>query len=284
MKIKFKKSNSYLWGLFLRVFIPQALVIITIYVLDELNIPTRLGFLRNSSSVLWVELLVITLTTIYASIVGAYVTIHSVKLTILDQEKVRSEDNRMSVLPLLDIEYEGKEYDYRNNYIQFDFEFTEESKTRERKNIANTANITFSIRNVGERELYDLHISNIKSYYFKEQLKNHTHRLNAMIYRNQDFSLNFIFYELGIYDNDKNQEKHDLLISAIEFDCYFKDCYENWYRQSLSISLFHQITKDTPPENRALSISISNAKVISPPMLVTDSELPWNTDTKICYH
>ena len=124
----------------------------------------------------------------------------------------------------------------------------------------------------------------LKSEYFKNHQHDSVHKFNTMIYKNHCIPINFFFYELGNYDSDEKQEKYDLLTSSIEFDCYFQDCYKNWYKQSLTLSLFHEITKDALPEDRALNISISDGSVISPPILIKENELPWNNGKKIYKH
>lgn len=205
--LKEKMKRSYLPRNIWYLIISFIFAIILLFILDYYDIPSRLGLFSYSDSKVWLQFSLTATISIISAILGFCATIFAVKLTISDQEKVRSHDNRIAVLPLLDISKENLDYDYRNNYIQFDFVFTEESKNREPKDIPDTANVTISLKNVGQRELYDLHITNVKSTFFKERVNNSTHKLNKMIYKNQDLLINFTFYELGTYDNDSFDEK-----------------------------------------------------------------------------
>lgn len=267
------KKNKYIY-LILPIIIICS-IIVGLYILDEMNIPSRYGFFSNSNSQLWLDILYTTLITLFSALLGAYATIKSVEMTIKDQDKSRKEDNRINVLPLLDIVYEDISPDYRHDYFQFDYVFTNNSKQKHRKNISDTAFITFAIKNVGQRELYDLHIANFNSHFFKEFDKEYVHEMNKMIYKDGILPLNFSFYELGSYDDEDNSDydAYDTLISGISFDCYFKDCFNNWYKQSLSINIFHSIEKDTPLDERALNVSISKASIDSPPQLIDFLEI-----------
>lgn len=219
------------------------------------------------------------IASILGGIIGGLFTYIGVKITINNDKKRADFENKKNVLPLLKLETE--EYDYKNKYIQFEFLFTDESKQRKRKDIPDTANITFSINNVGMRELYDLYIADIQSTIFKTDCD--CYSICPVIYSNDKISLNFYLYEMGIYDNDSKKEKYDLLISPITFNCYFKDCYENWYFQTVSLSLFHNIEKDTPIEHKALNVSIERFNILSSPKEVSEKDLPWkNEENKIC--
>ncbi|MGN1379181.1 MAG: hypothetical protein ACI4XR_02135 [Bacilli bacterium] len=105
------------------------------------------------------------IASIIGGLIGGLFTYIGVKITINNEKKQSDFENKKNVLPLLKLDTE--EYDYKNKYIQYDFIFTDECKKRKRKNIPDTENITFSINNVGMRELYDLHIADIQSTFFK---------------------------------------------------------------------------------------------------------------------
>lgn len=219
------------------------------------------------------------IASILGGIIGGLFTYRGVKITIDNDRKRSNFENKKNVLPLLKLNIE--EYDYKNKYIQFDFIFTDESKARKRKDILNTQNITFSINNVGMRELYDLYIADIQSTFFKTDYD--CYNICPVIYSNDKISLNFSLYEMGSYDSDSKDEKYDLLISPITFNCYFKDCYGNWYFQTVSISLFHNIEKNTPIENKALNASIEGFNVLSSPKEIDEKDLPWKKEeNKIC--
>ena len=166
-------------------------------------------------------------------------------------------------------------------YIDFSYCRTKESESRKRKNIQNTTAVSFSISNVGPRELYDFHISNIESNYFKQECD--VYEIVPIIYPNDKIKFNFFIYEMGNYDNDSDNSKYDLFGSSITFNCYFKDCYNNWYFQTLSIDLFHKLKKDIPIDKPALIVSIEKLNVISAPIEIKANDLPWKDNSKkIC--
>lgn len=253
-----------------------------VFYIDYFNIPSKLEWTKNMNSNIWLECIVTYFVTILSTIIAAFVTIRSVKMSIEAQDEVRIEENKKKALPLLKIEKEDS-YDYRYKYLQFECLFTEESKERKRKDISDIANVTIKIKNVGMRELYDLYIGDIKSTYFKES-NEYCHYMYPIIYKDDSICINLSFYEMGNYDNDKSAEKYDTLMSPITFNCYFKDCYKNWYYQTLEIWLMYQIVKDTPITERALNISISDMKVLSAPVGIEEQELPWKNGKDICDH
>ena len=130
------------------------------------------------------------------------------------------------------------------------------------------------IKNVGERELYDLHIANVNSTYFFTNCD--SFELEPIIYKNDSIGINFYLYEKGKYDNDNLQyDLNDAIISPILFNVYYKDCYNNWYYQSVQINLLHQIISGKSLKEKALDTSIEEFKVLSPPIEIEPDELPW---------
>jgi len=264
------------WIMIIAYFFP-----IVIFYIDYYNIPSQLGWSKSMDVSVWLEVIMTYVVTIIAAVIGAVVTIKSVQLSINLQEQNRLEEKKKDVLPLLKVERE-KEYDYRYKYLQFDCLFTEESKARERKNLANTAHATIRIKNIGMRELYDFYICNIESTYFKE--KNEIHYMYPIIYKDDGVCINFYFYELGNYDNDLKEDKYHIINSPIKFDCYFKDCYGNWYYQTLETQIIHKIIENVPIDEKGIDISIHNTNVINAPVEISKKDLPWKNNNEICYH
>lgn len=282
MIIEYKQSKTInekilFWILLISIFFP-----ISMYYFDYFDIPSKLGWTSHLVSNEWLNVIFVYAIGLISSIIGAFITIHSVQMTINSQEKNRISDNKKQALPLIKIECE-KGYDYRYEYIDFDCLFTNESKLRTRKDIVNTANVTIKLKNVGMRELYDLYVGNIESAIFKQKKDNY-HKMCPIIYKDDCFYINLLFYEMGSYDNDLSEEKYHTMINFITFNCYFKDCYNNWYYQRLRISLMYYLQKDIPFDKRALNISVSNTEVVSPPIEILEKDLPWNIDSTICYH
>jgi hypothetical protein len=267
------------WIFTIIVFFPMA-----VYYLDYYNIPSKFGWGKNLDLKIWLNNIFIYGVTILAAGIGAFVTIRSVMLSIEEQGRVRTSENKKKALPLLRVS-EEKEYDYRYKYIQFSSLFTEESKVRERKDIIDTAKVTIKIENVGMRELYDLWIGDIDNTFFKENNGEYQyHNMYPVIYKDDYVCINLCFYEMGNYDNDNWDSKYHTLISPMSFNCYFRDCYDNWYYQTLQISLMHQVVENSPINQRALNISVSNAQIISPPIEIGKKDLPWENGKSINHH
>lgn len=249
-----------------------------IFYFDFFNIPSRMGWTSTMNSKIWLECIFTYTVTILSAIIGAFITIKSVKLSIEDQEKVRIEENKKKALPLLKIDKE-EHYDYRYQYFQFNCIFTEESKERERKDLSDTARVTLKINNVGMRELYNLCIGDFESTFFK--VENEYLYISPIVYKDDSININLFFYEMGCYDNDLLRENLNEIISPIQFKCYFKDCYENWYYQTLNLSLIHKIIENTPLEQRALEIYIMDTEVASAPKEIKYEDLPWNNGKEL---
>lgn len=249
-----------------------------IFCFDFFNIPSRIGWINTMDSKIWLECIFNYTVTILSAIIGAFITIQSVKLSINDQEKVRIEENKKKALPLLKID-NAEHYDYRYKWVRFNCIFTEESKERERKDISNTARVTLKINNVGMRELYNLCIGDFESIFFKPE--NEYQYISPIVYKDDNININLFFYEMGCYDNDLSRDNLNDTVSWIEFKCYFKDCYENWYYQTLKLSLIHKVIADKPLEQRALEIRIMDTEVASTPKEIEYKNLPWNNGKEL---
>lgn len=214
--------------------------------------------------------------SIYFSFVGSIIagilTFRGVKTTIQAQHEEKEAETKRLVMPAIQIDI--GEPDYRWAYIQFDFNLTSEGRCRPRKNIPDTEVVTLRLKNVGVRELLELHIGNFQSSFFDEG--GHCYTLSPIMYANGEVMLNLYLYEKGIYDDDCDSQKFDTLISPIFFSCFFKDCLGNWYQQDFSIALIHSLKKDAPIEVKALAASIERCQIMSAPKDVTEKELPWN--------
>ncbi|QSX09556.1 hypothetical protein J0B03_05700 [Alkalibacter rhizosphaerae] len=221
------------------------------------------------------------LGSIYSGGIGGLFTYLGVKFTIDKNNEKRDYENKRTVLPLIKIE--SGVYDYKWTYIQFDFLLTEESKYRERKDIPDTANATICINNVGQRELYDMYISCESDIFV---VKNKIHKITPVLYKDDSLQMNFLFYEMGVYDNDNKQNKHNTLISPLNLTIYFKDCYSNWYYQQVAVRLFHNLEKGKSREERALNVSFERAEILSAPIEVEENHLPWVKDNtmELTYH
>ena len=242
-----------------------------VLILDYCNVFSCFGVQSNKlNSSFWSNY-----SALLGGIIGGALTLIGVVATIDENRKEQREEAIRLVMPMLKLF--PADYDYKWQYIQFDANLTEESHLRPRKDIEDTAHVSFEIHNIGSRELHELYISNISSTFFEDG--SYHHSLFPIIYSGDGYGLNLSFYEKGVYDNDKETEKFDTLISPIHFDCIFKDCLGNWYCQKFSISLMHNIKKNTPADKRALNISIERMGVQSAPKIVTEEELPWANDT-----
>ena len=240
------------------------------------------GFITEDYQDTWIQ----WTGSIVGGIIGGAFTYLGVRITLYNQRNQSDYENRKNVLPLL--KPYASDYDYKYRYVSFDFVFTEESKSRKVRDIANTSKISFELKNVGQRELYDLKIGNISSTFFKENINNKTqsgedkknyYNICPIIYKNDSICINFYLKELGFYNNDSRPDLYDSLISPIEFDAYFSDCYDNFYKQSIEVRISHKINKETKDLEPALQVFIERTNVLSAPELLDKNKLPFNEKT-----
>lgn len=214
------------------------------------------------------ETVVTSIITILGSFIAGILTLLGVIITIKENNNDKIKETKRLIKPLLKIS--ATEYDYKWKYIQFDFNLTDESKNRDRKDISDTASITLNFKNIGQRELCDFYLCEFKSTYFCEG--GNSYQLQPIIYSGDSVNINFCVYEKGAYDADKFDEVFHTLISPISFLCVFDDCVGNHYKQEFEITLFHQIAPNVPLEERALSLSIDRIKICSAPEELTNSQ------------
>ena len=210
-------------------------------------------------------LLVNSVVSIIASIITGALTLLGVYLTIEDNKMEKRAETKRLVMPMLKIF--RTQYDYKWKYIQFDFNFTEESKSRERKDIENTENISINIQNVGQRELYELYLAEFESTYFDEG--GHSYAMHPIVYAGDSININFGLYEKGVYDSDSKEDIFDTIISPISLSCYFKDCLGTCYKQQFTITLFHKLEEGCELAQKALSASIDRIMIDSAPQEVS---------------
>lgn len=63
---------------------------------------------------------------------------------------------------------------------------------------------------------------------------------------------------MGKYDKALFDEKYHIKITFMTFNCYFKDCYNNWYYQILQVNLMYNLKKDIPIKEMTLNVSVNN--------------------------
>lgn len=237
-------------------------------------VKTPIGVISNDFSADWLQ----WIGAFMSGAIGGIFAFVGIKITLDNQRKEIQFENKRKALPLIEIKNGQK--NYKNKYIQFDFCFTEESKIRKRKDIEDTAEIAICLENVGLRELYDLYIGDFKSTYFKTQ--DDYYHITPILYRDKSLKLNLTFYEKGSYDNDNMEERYNSFTSPISFKCYFRDCYDNWYHQKFSLSLTHSITQNVCINQRALNIDFERCEIISQPIEISNTDLPWNNGKSVC--
>lgn len=214
-----------------------------------------------------------------ASIMGGVIGIAGVYVTLNHENEKQSYENKRKALPLLDI-LRADEYDYKYKYFDLDFLYTEESRKRERKDIPDTASVSISVKNVGYRELYDLYFGDFESTCF--YAKHWGYHLSPVLYQDHEIKMNIYFYEHGSYDNDAFKNKYDTIIEPLGFSCYYRDCYDNWYKQDAKIFFIFNLEKDVDIENRALQINFERGEITSAPKEIALQELPWENGKQVC--
>lgn len=234
-------------------------------IIDFFNLPSNLLGIQIAN---FNDTVVLSIITILGSFIAGILTLLGVIITIEENNKDKTVETKRLIKPLLKIS--SAEYDYKWKYIQFDFNLTDESKKRERKDISNTARVTLNFENIGQRELCEFYLCEFKSTFFYEG--GHAYKLHPIIYSGDSVNINFFVYEKGSYDTDDFDEVFHTLASPISFSCLFDDCLGNHYKQEFEITLFHQVSPNIPLEESALSLSIDRINICSAPKELTDSD------------
>ncbi|KZE67974.1 hypothetical protein AWM68_17530 [Fictibacillus phosphorivorans] len=264
---------------------PDLYIVLAIFVLFVIGfwssyifvfVSTPIGVINTNHLSDWVQ----WMGSFTGGVIGGILAYIGIKITLKNQRKEIQYENKRKALPYMNVK-SGGEYDYKNKYIQLDFNFTKESKKRERKDIEDTARTAISIENVGMRELYDLYIGDIESTYFSAD--HEIYSVTPILYCNKPFVINLFFYEKGSYDSDEFPERYNTWGSDIVFKFYFRDCYDNWYRQKISISFQHKIIAEVEHEKRALEINYVKSEIKSIPEEISENDLPWKNGKSLCY-
>ena len=94
-----------------------------IFVIDYCNLPSySLGLQMDNFN----ETLIGSIVTILGSIISGTLTLYGVIITIKENRNDKVEETKGMIKPLIKIT--SAKYDYKWKYIQFDFNFTDESK------------------------------------------------------------------------------------------------------------------------------------------------------------
>lgn len=250
-------KNKAIWICISIVWFACVLILIA----DGINFFSSIGFPVEKFN----DVSVSAVVSIVASVISGSLTLVGVYLTIEDNKKEKLSETKRLIMPMIQIT--NSKYDYKWKYIQFDFNFTEESKIRKRKDIVDTENITINIKNVGQRELYDFCLGEFKSTFFDEG--NQSYSMYPIIYSDDSVNVNFSLYEKGSYDFDLQNDKFSAYVSEISFSCFYKDCLGTCYKQAFTIALLHQITERIPLEQKALNASIERITIDSPPQEIS---------------
>ena len=107
--------------------------------------------------------------------------------------------------------------------------------------------------------------------------------ISNLKHKNDYVCINLSFYEMGKYDKNLSDEKYHK-ITFMTFNCYFKDCYNNWYYQTLQVSSMYNLKKDIPIKERTLNVSANNTEILSPPIEIDERDLPWENGKSLCHH
>ena len=103
-----------------------------------------------------------------------------------------------------------------------------------------------------------------------------------VLYRDHDLKINFRFSNIGKEKSFIRPDTIDTIISPMCFDCYFKDCYDNWYKQKVEISFMYNLVKDVNEQPKAKNISFERASILSAPEELKESDLPWENGVLLC--
>lgn len=259
-----------------KLIIIVLLCILFIIIVDYYNIPSRYFGVRISY---FNETIFSSTISIFGSFIAGILTLLGVVITIDENNSAKEKETKRILMPMFKIS-SGK-YNYKWKYIQFNFDLTKESMTRNRKNIEDTAVITLNFKNIGQRELRNFYLSGFKSTYLSEAYS--SYQLHPIIYADDSVNINFFIYEKGIYDNDQFDEMFHTLISPISFMCLFTDCLGNSYKQEFEITIIHQLTPKKNINERALNVSIDKINILSAPEELTEIQyIEFIKDAVMC--
>lgn len=271
---KIKDKNG-----FIALVVFLAIFPIIWFILDIANIPSKLGLPLNSVPGQWSMVLIGYFASALSAIAGFIATAYSVNKSIEHQNQVRKQDNTIAALPLISVEYsDGVVEKSRDMEIEYTC-LPQEKASKEiylKNEILKNPFLKFSLKNKGQREMYNLRFMSEKPEKSEGNKKDLV--LFPVIYSDEE---KVIGVNLKVViPCDKNGAKlvcsgypeHGSESTNIEF--LFEDCYGNTYSQLIELQISYEIYEICNKKYKFYDDSrILECKIISAPKAYGKSDI-----------
>lgn len=250
------------------------LFLMSIIVFDVLNIPSRIIGMKREMLELnsWVNLVISSIVAVFAAFIAAYATIKSVSMTIKKQEDDRKEDNRKDVLPMIRIDCLSKQKMTSRKEVCVKQKI--DKPLKKLKSFQCNGYIKIPIKNVGLREMYDVHVLFEDSEDFvgseEEQF------LVPILYKDDlvYMLISIITFMPKSIDESETEFVDDYHNTVkLFFSILFTDCFGNKYKQKFSIDIAYDYLRIVSGRDKGLYRDYENAswvdfETLSAPVLI----------------
>lgn len=268
-----KKPNNSRGFIVLSIFL--LIIVPTVwFILDTNDMPSKLGVPVNSIPGQWSIVLIGYFASVAGAITGFIATAYSVKKTIENQNKSRQEDNAIAALPLIQVGRIADNHSKKCDAIiecKYDAVKDLKNKTYTTGAVMFEPNAKLSLKNVGQREMYNLRAKCIGYGNFIES--DTEIDLLPIIYKDEEkiIGLNIRsavakkYYDSGL--EYLPEPKYSVEKVTIEF--IFDDCYGNKYKQLAQADVTYMLSKSGKKIYQIFENStIKYCKITSAPSLM----------------
>jgi len=239
------------------------------FILDINDIPSKIGIPPQFLPGQWSTILIGYYSSTLAAIVGFIATAYSVKKTILFQANSRKEDNAIAALPLARISCDANNSKTCDSVLECKYDNLEsKNKVFSLGNVFNLSSARIELRNVGQREMYNVRAKCIKSGSFIEA--DIYSELAPIIYKDD-------YIIIGLNIRTAILKKHidrggEIICSSTDptesiiISLIFDDCYGNSYEQLVKTDVTYYLQKIGRKYYQAFNNSkVKTCRIISAP-------------------
>lgn len=235
------------------------IIFLTLLLLDKNNVPTYLGWISSDNSQLWLDRSMSYIGTVVGAFIGFMAAILTAKITNDRLDRARREDNAKAVLPLLKVFTVSEKGCIEDICVLISRIIGGQEEATGRWSLI------MRIRNVGQRELYNLKITPIENDFFNGQSRGSDSM--PVLYRDDDVVTKVIVMakgpECGVIELDPNHSD----TKQVDFWATYSDCYGNQYRQRLSMILTYSLINSHNANAIFYGTEVKDCKVVSAPEL-----------------
>lgn len=253
------ENKLFYWIIALIIMFPILFIL-----LDYYNIPSKYTWIRKVDLVFWKNFLSSYVLSILTSFMAAFITIHSVKMSIKNQEIIRKEDNAKNVLPLLTIENAFNKSCGKGINIHFIFKENNDDLEIDSNKIEDKCKITIFLKNLGMRELYNLYVEKVESKFFQNISDKPMIFDYPIVYKEEFKVIDFEFYTNKSIN--LNEYGYEDLKDCMVFNCYFQDCYNNRYYQRIALNMTIKIYEKPLMRDHKFHVNLDDTVIITPPI------------------